>query len=162
MNLILFFRLITMAIFQKQVCHDKPSGYSDGSKMSYNTQLFYCPRITCKDGWSISLQIHNGNYCESENGYRAFGHTMQSVEFGFPSVDDKDLHKYSEMYGGSSYNSDTDEEVPFNPDTFTSVSGVGKIPVSVIQFICDNNHGGIDWEATISVKEWEKLTTGKR
>ena len=159
MNLILFFRLITMSIFQKQVTHDKKS-YID-EQMSYDNQLFYCPRIVCNDGWNISLQIHNGNYCESENGYRSFGHTMEKVEFGFLSEDDKDLHQYSEMYGNDRWDSETDTEIPFDASTFTSVGTGGMIPIDVIQEICDKNHGGIDWEQTISIERWIKFTTGK-
>jgi len=161
MDLTLFFRLILTVVFQKQITHDKKCTYRN-EPMNYDNQLFYCPTIVCKDGWSISLQIHNGNYCKSENGYRTLGHTMESVEFGFPSADDKDLHLYSEMYGNSSYNNDTDEEILFDPSTFSAMGGVGRIPVSVIQAICDNNHGGIDWEATISAEKWDLFINGKK
>lgn len=144
-----------MSIFQKQVAYDKKDYFGD--KMSYERQLFYCPVVHAKDGFSVSLQIHSSNYCSSENGYREFGHTMQEVEFGFPSEDDVLLHQHSEMYGSSKYDSDTDEEIPFNEEEFTTVGTVGRIPVSVLEELFEK-HGGIDWEKTISVDQFKKFT----
>ena len=149
MNLTLFFRLIVMSIFQSQVSHNKTIY---GEQMSYDNQLFFCPKVYALDGFNISLQIYNGNYCSSNNGYRSFGDTMEEVEFGFPSEDDKLLHEYSEMYGSTLTDCDTKEEIPF-----TSVGGVGKIPVSVLEELF-SKHGGIDWEKTISVEQFNHFT----
>lgn len=154
MNLTLFFRLIMMSIFQSQVIHDKTNRHSE--KMSYDNQLFYCPIVFAKDGFNISLQVHNSNYCTSEKGYKEFGHTMEEVEFGFPSEDDVLLHKYSEMYDSSSYN-DNNEEITFDETNFTSVGTVGRIPVSVLEELFVK-HGGIDWEKTISTERFIAMT----
>lgn len=160
MTLTLFFRLIVMSIFQKQVIHDKKSTWR-GEKMSYNNQLFFCLVIVCKDGWNISLQIHHSNYCISENGYREAGHTMHSVEFCMPSEDDKDLHKHTECYGYPSY-TDNGDEIPFDKTTFSSIDRIGRIPLETVERICNVNHGGIDWEATISIEAYKLLINGKR
>lgn len=106
--------------------------------MSYDNQLFYCPTVYAIDGFNVSLQIHNSNYCSSENGYREFGHTMKSVEFGFPSHADELLAEYAE-----------------EPDKLTET--VGMIPVTVLEELF-TKHGGIDWEKTISVEMFNKLT----
>lgn len=151
MNLTLFFRLIVMSIFQSSVVSGKKSSHGD---MSYETQHFFCPKVFAKDGFNISLQIHNGNYCTSENGYRELGHTFEEVEFGFPSEDDILLHEHSEMFGSSREYDENDEEIPFNPSTFSSVGTVGRIPVSVLEKLFEKR-GGIDWEKTISVEQFE-------
>lgn len=154
MNLTLFFRLIMMSIFQKIVTYDKTNRHSE--KMSYDNQLFYCPTVFAKDGFNISLQIHHGNYCSSENGYGEFGHTMELIEFGFPSEDDVLLHKYSEMYESTSSN-DEGEEIPFDESNFSSIGTVGKIPITILEELFVK-HGGIDWEQTISIDAFTKMT----
>lgn len=129
MNLTLFFRLIVGILFQRIVIS------SFGCKTSseaYGKTLFFCPRVYCNDGFNISLQIHNGNYCTTENGYQTFGLTFESVEFGFPSSREPKLDEYSEE--------------PGNLET------VGRIPINIIQEICDS-HNGIDWDKTISQVE---------
>jgi hypothetical protein len=152
MNLTLFFRLVVMSTFQSQVTYNKKN-YTE--QMSYDNQLFFLPIVFAKDGFNISLQIHKGNYCSSENGYRELGHTFHEVEFGFPSEDDVLLHKYSEMYVGSSYDED-DNEIAFDPSTFTSVGRVGRIPVTVLEELFEKR-GGIDWEKTISIEQFNKF-----
>ncbi len=142
MNLTLFFRLILMSIFQRQITYDKISSYVIGN-MSYDNQLFYCPRIYAMDGFNVSLQINNGNYCESNNGYRELGDTMVSVEFGFPSENEPLMFEYSEMW-------DADKNSEFNV-THT----VGRIPISVMEEVF-TKHGGIDWEKTISIEAFNK------
>lgn len=151
MNLTLYFRLILMSIFQRQVTFDKKGIL--GSPMGYDTQLFYCPRVYAKDGFNISLQINNGNYCSSENGYRKLGHTMQEVEFGFPSEDDSMLHKHTEDWNWGGYDDDGNQ-LPFDASTFTSVGKVGSIPVTVLEEMFEKR-GGIDWEKTISPDAFE-------
>lgn len=153
MNLTLFFRLILMSIFQESVTS---SMTNSRGKMSYGNTYFFSPRVIAKDGFTISLQIHNSNYCESENGYRTLGHTMQAVEFGFPSEDDILLHEYSEMCGSSTY-SDEDEEIPFDSNTFSAIGTVGKIPLTILEQLFEK-HGGVDWEKTISIEAFEGFT----
>jgi hypothetical protein len=147
MNLTLYFRLIMGSIFQGCVTSSKFDVVRD-EKMAYANTYFYTPRVWAKDGFSISLQMHSSNYCSSENGYRTLGHTMDEVEFGFPSEDDVLLHKYSEGH----YYHESDEEAA----AFTSVGTVGQIPVSVLEELFAKR-GGIDWEKTISVEAFNNL-----
>ena len=150
MNLTLFFRLILMSIFQTSVTFNKKNY---GDEMSYSNQSFYCPVVYAKDGFSISLQIHRGNYCSSEIGYRKLGHTMEEVEFGFPSEDDILLHQYSELYGSE----DWDNGFTNNDNTnFNAMGTVGRIPVSVLEELFEKR-GGIDWGKTISIESFEKM-----
>lgn len=155
MTLILFFRLILMSIFQKQVTHNKH--FYGGELMNYNNQMFHCPKVFAKDGFHVSLQIHNGNYCSSENGYRELGHTYEEVEFGFPSEDDVLLHQYSEMYGFDTYSEEGD--IPFDASKFSSVGTVGRIPITVLEELFEKR-GGIDWEKTISIEAFNKFISG--
>jgi hypothetical protein len=143
MNLTLFFRLIMMSIFQKSVVTDKKNRINQ--PMNYDTTIFRIPRVYAKDGFNVSLQAHNCNYCASENGYRELGHTMEEVEFGFPSENEELMHLYSEDY---EYR---DLEVPFN-----ITEHVGIIPVSVMEAVFEK-HGGIDWEKTISIEHFNQL-----
>jgi len=142
MNLTLFFRLIVTSIFQSSLKRCK----NVFGELNYDNQRFYCPVVYAKDGFSLSLQIQSSNYCCSENGYRKFGHTWEEVEFGFPSEDDALLHQYSEGYY-------PDEDI-----TFTSVGCVGRIPVSVLEKLFEKR-GGIDWEKTISIEAFERMTS---
>ena len=130
MKLIHFFRLIQMSIFQKTIV-DMMHNRTYNDKMSYNNTYFFCPRIVCNDGFSISLQIHNGNYCSSENGYRTLGHTMETIEFGYPNQDE------------------------------LLTKTVGRLPIDVAQQIIDK-HGGIDWDKTVSIEEFNNLVYGKK
>jgi hypothetical protein len=160
MNLQLFLRAIITVLFQSHITYDKKSSFK-GDKMSYDNQFFFVPRIICKDGFAVSCQIHNSSFCSTENGYRKFGYSFQSVEFGFPNVNDKDLAKFSEEYGYPTYDfaqGDAEEtiELPFDEETFDCTNTVGSIPIDDIQKILDN-HGGIDWEATLSVDACKKL-----
>jgi len=136
-----------MSIFQTQVTRTLKSVYGDGN-MSYDNQLFFCPRVFAKDGFNVSLQIHNGNYCSSENGYRKMGHTMQEVEFGFPSENEILLHPYAECFSE-------------NDIDFDCMGGVGSIPISALETIFEK-HGGIDWEKTISIEQYDKIVLDKR
>ncbi len=137
-----------MSIFQGSVTSGKKN-YGD-KRMAYDNQYFHCPKIYCKDGFNVSLQISNGNYCSSENGYREMGVDWKEVEFGFPSMNEKDMWKYSEMYGSCSWD-DNDNEIPFDETGFDVTETVGNIPISVMQSVCEK-HGGIDWDKTISIE----------
>ena len=81
--------------------------------------------VYAKDGFRMSLQIHNGAYCESENGYQQLGHTFVSVECD--TTNDDNLLKDYEDYS--------------------------SIPVSVLEQVFEK-HGGIDWERTISTEQY--------
>lgn len=133
MNLTLFFRLICTAIFQKNIVYSTISKIYE-EEMNYNNTFFTCPRVYAKDGWNVSLQINNGNYCESENGYRKLGHTFKKVEFGYPSNLDEELLEFAEQ--------------PTN-------NTVGSCPIEVLEKIFEK-HGGIDWEKTISTEYFDK------
>lgn len=152
MTLTLYFRLILMSIFQKTVTHNKENY---GQKMDYNNQLFYCPRVYAADGFNVSLQIHNGNYCSSNNGYRELGNTMIEIEFGFPSMNEELMFQYSEMWG--SYNYDHEgNELPIDENNFDVTDTVGKIPIKVMEEVFEK-HGGIDWEKTISEEVFDQV-----
>ncbi len=134
MNLTLFFRLISMSIGMGS----KNFSTQDKTTESfYRNTYFYCPRVVAKDGFSISLQINNGNYCKSENGYRELGHSWEEVEFGFPSEHDDLLVEYSQ-----------------NKKDVTN--SVGMIPVSVLEVLFEKR-GGVDWDKTISIEHYNKL-----
>jgi hypothetical protein len=135
MNLTLFFRLIVMSIFQLELKGIK-SIYGD-EELNYDNTYFFCPSVYAKDGFHCSLQINNGNYCSSENGYRKFGHTWESVEFGFTSIHEPLMAEYAE-----------------NPEDTTGT--VGNIPVSVMETVFIK-HGGIDWEQTLSTENFNKF-----
>lgn len=101
----------------------------------YQEIFFYLPRIRCKDGFSISVQVNNGNYCSSENGTRTFGYEWQEVEWGFPS-EDIDEKKYN------AESSPTTETVG------------GYVEIGLIDELIEE-HGGLDLMATLT-KAYEK------
>lgn len=91
---------------------------------NYERHGYYpLPRIYCKDGFNISIQINNGNYCASENGSRTFGLDWQMVEWGFPSEELTD-EKYK-----------TDGDIG------------AYVPIEVMDELLES-HGGIDYETT--------------
>lgn len=134
MNLTLFFRLILMSIFQKGLTEQVKI---HGEKMDYKNVYFQCPVIWAMDGWHVSIQIMNANYCASENGYRQFGHTIERVEWGFPSGDESLLKESAE-----------------EPEDVTHT--VGSISLELAERIFAK-HGGVDWEKTISVEQFERF-----
>ena len=152
-----YFRLIVMSIFQGSITYNKKN-YSD-QPMSYDNQMFYCPTVHCKDGFNVSLQIHNGNYCSSENGYRTMGVDWKELEFGFPSMNEKDMWKHSEMLDSSNWDEEG-EEMPFDETGFDVTGSVGRIPIEEMQAICEK-HGGIDWDVTLSKENANKFLSRK-
>lgn len=44
--------------------------------------FWLAPRITCADGFSLSVQVHAGAYCSPRDG---FGPNWDEAEIGFPS-----------------------------------------------------------------------------
>lgn len=96
----------------------------------YRNKFFFIPRIYCNDGFNISIQVHQGNYCGSENGTRTFGLDWKLVEWGFPSSE-IDAQKYNAEDEG---------------DTTNSVGGY--VEISLIDELCEE-HGGIDLAKTL-------------
>ena len=96
----------------------------------YQDKFFFLPLIYCKDGFSISIQVHQGNYCASENGTRTFGLNWKLVEWGFPSSE-IDAQKYNAEDDG---------------DTTNSVGGY--VEVGLIDELCEE-HGGVDLAKTL-------------
>lgn len=51
------------------------------------------PRLCCNDGFSISVQASEFHYCDPQlNGVQDY----ESVELGFPSVEDELINEYAE------------------------------------------------------------------
>ena len=96
----------------------------------YDNKIFFIPLIYCKDGFNISIQVHNGNYCASENGIQTFGLDWKLVDWGFPS---------SEI-DGKKYNAQEDG------DTTNSVGSY--VEVGLIDELCEE-HGGVDLAQTL-------------
>ena len=96
----------------------------------YQNTIFYVPLIICNDGWSVSIQIHRGASCESENGFRQVGADWKRVEWGNPNWEEPMLYDFSQHTEG----------------------GVGVICVHKMQEILDK-HEGIDWNATLNIRE---------
>lgn len=125
MTLTLYFRLIIAILFQRS------------TQLDYSTTFFLCPSVYAKDGFHCSLQINNGNYCSSENGYRNFGVTWQEVEFGFTNIHEELMVEFAET-----------------PNDTTET--VGRIPINVMEEVF-KKHGGIDWEKTLSIENISKI-----
>jgi hypothetical protein len=107
------------------ICQDKCTQMSN----VYDKKLFFLPRIHCKDGFSISIQVNHCNYCASENGTRTFGLDWKLVEWGFPS----------EYIDGEKYNA---ESLP------TTQSVGGYVEIGLIDGLCEE-HGGVDLARTL-------------
>ena len=100
---------------------------------TYNSNYFYLmPRIYCKDGFSISIQISKGHYSGSENGIRTFGIDWKLVEWGFPSQP-IDAEKY------------------MSEDSESIRSVGGYVPVELMEELIEE-HGGIDLQTTLQKK----------
>lgn len=107
------------------------------SEKNYSFNFFHLPRIYCKDGFNISIQVNEGNYCGSENGYRKFGKEWKLVEWGFPSQPISHKEFDAEC--------NTDEE---------TINSVGSVEIEKIDELLES-HGGIDILATLSnANEW--------
>lgn len=95
----------------------------------YNSTIFILPRIVCVDGFSISIQVHHGAYCASENGTRTFGTDWQLVEWGFPSSG----------IDGRLYNAESSP---------TTKSVGGYVTIDIMENLIQK-HGGIDLQETL-------------
>jgi hypothetical protein len=98
----------------------------------YQYKFSLLPRIYCKDGFNISVQVNSTNYCASENGTRTFGLDWKLVEWGFPS----------EPIDGEKYNA---ESLP------TTEAGGGWVDINLIDELCEE-HGGIDLAKTLQAE----------
>lgn len=129
---------MNLTLYFRLICATLFQRYSG---LNYNNALFYCPTVYAKDGWNVSLQINYGNYCQSENGYRELGHTFNEVEFGFTSDHEALINEYAETEG----------------DTTQTV---GRVPIDILETVFIN-HGGIDWDKTISIEAYEHLVNSR-
>ena len=84
------------------------------------------PRITCKDGFTISVQGSEHSYATPREDNPPNGYTH--VECGFPSTTPKtvELRNYAECFGDTDY----------------TETVYGYVPVEVVQAELDA-HGGI-------------------
>lgn len=100
----------------------------------YEKNFFFLPRIYCKDGFNISIQVHQGNYCGSENGTRTFGLDWKFVEWGFPSEEIDPLKYHADGY--------------YYPNLDTTQTVGGYVDIGLIDELCEE-HGGIDLAKTL-------------
>jgi len=143
MNLKSFFSLIIGVLFQRNG-HLLRNIYNNSSfgdaKESYDKVIFFCPKVFAVDGMNISLQIHHGNYCKSDKGYREFSQVWEEVEFGFPQGLKSESEALLAPYGESN-----------GSDDIFLISDVGRVPIEILEKIF-KLHGGIDWEKTCECK----------
>ena len=60
---------------------------------------YYCrQRVTCADGFSISIQAHEGSYCTPRKGNAK---AYEEVELGFPSEPDDLITPFAECFMGT-------------------------------------------------------------
>ena len=85
--------------------------------------ITYNPRITCVDGFNISVQAHSGAYSQ-----RNTEGDLLTVECGYPSTTPKtaELRNYAECFDGTDY----------------TETVYGYVPIEVVQAELDA-HGGI-------------------
>lgn len=106
------------------------------TESNYQYNIFYLPRIYCKDGFNISVQVNDVSYSGSENGYRIFGKEWKLVEWGFPS--------------------EAIDSVKYNSESENTIDSVGSVEIELIDELLES-HGGIDILATLSnATEWFK------
>lgn len=103
---------------------------------AYNSTRFLLPRIQCKDGFNISIQVNRGNYGASENGMQTFGIDWQLVEWGFPSepID-------AEKYNAEKYIDEGEIDTTQTIGTYVEI----ELMDALLQ-----EHGGIDLQATLT------------
>lgn len=119
---------------------DKPKCTLSSMREKYDYDNFRLPRIVCKDGFSISIQVNNCSYCASENGVREFGTNWKLVEWGYPSrkIDPK-------KYKCEDYLGDKDDVSSIN----TKNSVGGYVEIELINSLCEE-HGGVDVQETLN------------
>jgi len=143
MTLALFLRMSVTILFGYEMWFNFNTRRSKfkNSKEAYRKLHFSLSRIYCKDGFSISIQIHYASHCSSENGYETLGVDWETAEWGFPSehVDllENDAHNIKDI-----------------------TDSIGHSSVKLLQEVLDS-HGGISWRKTFSREicknaiEWE-------
>ena len=78
------------------------------------------PRLYCNDGYSISVQASSFHYCRPRlDGIQNY----QSVELGFPSMEDELINEYA-------------EDEPYTETVY------GYVPIEIVEELI-NKHGGI-------------------
>lgn len=83
------------------------------------------PRVTCNDGFSVSIQASSCHYCEPRETFCPKGsRTYTTVELGFPSEADDLIMDYAE-----------DKDIPTD-------AVYGWVPVGVVAELI-KKHGGI-------------------
>ena len=97
--------------------------YIDGTGIVYKVQDIR-PRLYCNDGFSVSVQASEFNYCEPRrDGVRNY----KSVELRVPSVEDELIRDYSE----------DDFDDPDYPDIVYKY-----VPIEIVEKLIEK-HGGI-------------------
>lgn len=65
---------------------------ADDPKVYADIEYPIVPRITCKDGFSLSVQANHGAYCQPRSNIGDW----RSVEVGFPSAPPELIMEYAE------------------------------------------------------------------
>ena len=101
-------------------------------EMSHKTESHLIPvyepaivPFVMTDGFSVSVQARNGNYCSPRENY-VEGLEYSEFELGFPSEFEPLLDEYADQRG-------------------TTDTVFGYVPVDVIAQVIEK-HGDIDWE----------------
>ena len=102
-------------------------------KVITNHSFPLAKRITCKDGFSLSVQATHGAYCQPR---RNIGPWHQ-VEVGFPSAEPEIIMEYAEE------KSKPTETV------------YGYVPIKMVESLIDL-HGGIASQSDIQVENWSE------
>jgi hypothetical protein len=90
-----------------------------------DNDIWFAPRITCADGFTLSVQVHSGAYCSPRDG---IGPDWTSAEIGFPSdTPTPEVMAYAE-----------------EPDCPTQTV-YGYVPIELIDALIDA-HGGFAGE----------------
>jgi hypothetical protein len=89
-------------------------------KVLENDSFPMSPRITCKDGFSLSVQATHGAYCSPRNNTGPWS----AVEVGFPSAEPELIMSYCE-----------DPEKP-------TETVYGYVPIRLVEELIEN-HGGV-------------------
>ena len=126
---------INVVAFSKVCDAAENENYSTSLEYAYKRIYFFIPRLYCVDGFSISVQVNQGNYCASENGGHEFGFEYKLVEWGYPS----------EPIDGEKFNAE-------DPEDTTDTVGM-YVEVELIEELCEQ-HGGFDYLRTL--KEYSK------
>lgn len=83
-------------------------------------------RAVCKDGFSVSIQAHDGAYCEPRRDSHIGGY--KSVELGYPSAPDPFILPYAE-----------------DPADLTETV-YGYVPAAVVRKMIEAHGGIVDGE----------------